>query len=263
MRYLRAFVKLVLIALATLFCYLLILPGVILGLTGLNTNGWKTYFLSLWGKLTCAIIGLKVKVKGKAPKPPFFIVSNHLSYLDIMMLISELRCLFIAKSEVMSWPIFGFMTRTVGMLFVDRSKRTDVRRVNKLISKNINSKQGLLLFPEGTTSPGYEVMPFKASLLAYPAEQEMPVFYATITYSTPEGDIPAYESVCWWGDAGFISHFFNMLKLKKIYGTITFAEHPVIHSDRKQLAQLLFEGVASNFDPVIDYSDYAEKYLSS
>ena len=241
----------------------MVLPASILTAIGINARAWSSYFLSLWGKLICLIIRLKITTEGTPPEPPFFIVSNHLSYVDIMMLISKIRCLFVAKSEVMSWPIFGFMTKTVGMLFVDRSKRSDVTRVNKLISKNITKHNGILLFPESTTSAGYEVMPFKASLLAYPAEQKMPVFYATIGYSTPPSEQPAYMSVSWWGEVPFFSHFLNLLKLKKISGHVTFGEAPVIHSDRKELARLLQEKVSSNFDPVIDYSEYAEEHLGS
>ena len=263
MVYFRVFYKLLLICLATVFCYLVILPASILTAVGINARAWSSYYLSLWGKLVCMILRLKVTTSGVAPKPPFFIVSNHLSYVDVMMLISKLRCLFVAKSEVMSWPVFGFMTKTVGMLFIDRSKRSDVTRVNKLISKNITNHNGILLFPESTTSAGYEVMPFKASLLAYPAAQKMPVFYATIGYSTPPSEQPAYMAVSWWGEMPFFSHFLNLLKLKKISGHVTFGEAPVIHDDRKELAKLLHERVSSNFDPIIDYLEYAEKHPGS
>jgi len=138
-----------------------------------------------------------------------------------------------------------------------------VKRVNNLISDNLNQSQGILLFPESTTSAGIEVLPFKASLLAFPSEQEVPVHYATITYETTESDPHASDSVCWWGDITFPSHLFELLKLKRIKGTIKFGDEPILKSNRKQLAEVLHEKVHSQFIPVIDKKEYADKYGSS
>ncbi len=256
-------IKLLLIMLVTVFCYLLVLPGYVFSLIGLKGRAWSTYFLSLWGALMCKVIRLEITVHGTPPKPPFFFVSNHLSYVDIMMLISKLRCVFVAKNDVLSWPLFGFMTRTVGMLFVNRNKRSDVKRVNKLISDNITEEQGILLFPESTTSGGFKVLPFKASLLVYPAENNIPVHYSTIRYETPEGEINASDSVCWWGDVTFLSHFTDLLKLKKIYGTITFGDEPILNNDRKLLAEHLYRKVSEGFVPIIEQSEHAKQYSSS
>ncbi len=239
------------------------MTGHIISLFGLPGRKWSVYFLRKWGASVCFILNLDVKVQGNPPEPPFFLVSNHLSYVDIMMLLSKLKCVFIAKSDVANWPFFGFMTRTVGMLFVNREKRSDVKRVNDLIARNINEAQGLLLFPESTTSAGKEVLPFKASLLAYPAEMKMPVHYASITYATAKGEPHASNSVCWWGDVTFFSHFIDLLKLKKISGTISFGDEPILENDRKELAKELYKKVNSQFIPVIDKKEYAEIHGSS
>ncbi len=258
MRLITAFFKLFLILISTVFFYLLIIMGIPLSVFGLNNTRWRAFFLSKWGAVMCLIIGLRVEVKGTPPEPPYFMVSNHLSYTDIFMLISKTKSVFIAKSEVLSWPMFGFMSKTVGMLFVDRSKRTDVKRVNELISERINESQGILLFPEGTTTSGAEIIPFKASLLAYPAELNMPVHYVTISYSTPSDEIHASESVCWWRDITFASHLIELLKLRKIYGTITFGDEPIRNNDRKELANDLYEKSKEQFIPVIDNFEYAK-----
>lgn len=258
MRLFRAFVKLLLICISTAFFYLIIIVSLFFSITGLNGKKWAVYFLSVWGSVICTIIGLKVTVNGTAPKPPYFLVSNHLSYIDIFMLISRTRSVFIAKSEVLSWPIFGFMSQTVGMLFVDRNKRTDVKRVNELISKRISNTQGILLFPEGTTSDGSTILPFKASLLAYPAEKNIPVHCVTIHYSTLESEPHASESVCWWRDITFKSHFLELLKLKKIYGKMCFANEPINNNDRKVLAKELHDQAIKEFIPVIENSTHEQ-----
>jgi 1-acyl-sn-glycerol-3-phosphate acyltransferase len=250
MRYLIAIGKLFLICLSTVFFYLIIVIGLFFSLIGFKGRKWSAFFLSVWGSTICKIIGLSIEVKGEAPKPPFFLVSNHLSYVDIFMFIAKTRSVFIAKNEVLSWPIFGFMSHTVGMLFIDRNKKTDVKRVNDQISKKISEAQGILLFPEGTTSNGSSILPFKASLIAYPSDNSLPVHYATINYSTPLNEEKASESVCWWRDVSFPSHFLELLKLKRIYGSIHFGEHPITNTDRKDLAKELYVKSTNQFIPV-------------
>lgn len=263
MRLFIACIKLFLICISTTFFYLVLILGLFFSLIGLNGRKWLAYFLSAWGSSICRIMRLEVEVKGEPPTPPYFLISNHLSYIDVFMMISKTKSVFIAKNEVLSWPIFGFMSHTVGMLFVDRNKRTDVKRVNELISKRISEAQGILLFPEGTTSNGSKILPFKASLLAYPAENNLPVHYATIHYSTPESEPHASESVCWWTDITFPSHFIELLKLRKIYGTINFGSEPIANKDRKILATNLFEKANEQFIPVIENSAYAKQNSSS
>jgi len=258
MRLIIALLKLCMILIATVFFYVLIIVGIPLSIFGINSKSWRAYFLSKWGAAVCRIIGLEVEVSGNPPEPPYFMVSNHLSYIDIFMFISKTKSVFIAKSEVLSWPMFGFMSKTVGMLFVDRSKRTDVKRVNELISERINESQGILLFPEGTTTSGAEVLPFKASLLAYPAELGLPVHYATISYTTSQDERHASESVCWWRDITFASHFLELLKLSKIYGTITFGDEPISNNDRKELANDLYDKSKEQFIPLIENFEYAK-----
>lgn len=258
MRLIIALFKLFMIILATAFFYLLIITGIPISIFGINSKRWRAFFLQKWGVAMCWIIGLKVEVNGTPPVPPYFMVSNHLSYVDIFLLISKTKSVFIAKSEVLSWPMFGFMSKTVGMLFVDRSKRTDVKRVNELISERINEFQGILLFPEGTTTSGAKILPYKASLLAYPAELGMPVHYATISYTTPVDEINASESVCWWRDITFTSHFLDLLTLSKIYATITFGAEPITNNERKELANDLYKKSKEQFIPVIENFEYAK-----
>jgi 1-acyl-sn-glycerol-3-phosphate acyltransferase len=240
------------IFISTAFFYLIVILGIPFSIIGLKGRKWSAYFLSIWGAVICKIIRLDVKVEGEAPDPPFFLVANHLSYIDVFMMISKTKSVFIAKNEVLSWPIFGFMSHTVGMLFIDRQKRTDVKRVNNQISNRISESQGILLFPEGTTSNGSKILPFKASLLAYPADNNLPVHYATIRYSTPENESFAADLVCWWTDITFPSHFLKLLKLKKINGTIRFGNDPIINNDRKELAKSFYDKAISQFVPVID-----------
>ena len=252
----RAFLRLVCFFLVSLITVIVVAAGnLLLGIFNREwAVSWKNRVIKSWAWMTGFIIGLRLTKKGEPPEPPFFLVSNHLSYIDVVLLWRYLDATFVAKSEVKSWPFFGWGTRTLGVLFIDRDLKRDVRRMNERISQNISDRQGVILFPEGTSTKGEEVASFNASLLQYPAEREMPVHYASLSYRTSSGQQPAERSVCWWGDMEFIPHFWNLLKLKRFSGSITFGESPVVANDRKELGEKLRAAVLEGFVPVVEDS---------
>ncbi|MFO7847071.1 MAG: lysophospholipid acyltransferase family protein [Balneolaceae bacterium] len=203
-----------------------------------------------WSLGVAFIFNVDIKSEGQPPKAPFFLVSNHLSYLDIVPLFLHLKCTFVAKKEVRSWPVLGFMVSAVGVIFIDRSRRGDVKRVNELLDNSLNEHQGLIVFPEGTSSAGEEVLPFHSSLLQIPATANVPVHYCTLYYETAEGDLPAVDSVCFFGAREpFTHHILKFAKTKKIICNIRFGPEPVQSSDRKELAYQLHHKIKSIFEP--------------
>jgi 1-acyl-sn-glycerol-3-phosphate acyltransferase len=213
MRHIVASFKVVLILIVTLFFYSLIMITLVFVPLGANYEKYRGFLLNYWGKTICMIMGVRFQVSGNIPDPPFFLVSNHLSYFDIFVLFSQLRCLFVAKSDVKHWPLIGFIVKTCGILFIDRQNKRDITRVNNDISNNINDNQGIIVFPEGTTSPGTKVLKFRTPLLEYPASMNFPVSYVALSYQTPESEEPAYRSVCWWNETPFFVHFYIQWKV--------------------------------------------------
>ncbi|MEL7834576.1 lysophospholipid acyltransferase family protein [Fodinibius sp. Rm-B-1B1-1] len=211
---------------------------------------WKNKVIKWWARWSSKVLGFNIKVTGNPPEAPFFLVSNHLSYVDVIPLWYYLDATFIAKSEIKSWPFFGWATQKLGVLFIDRQLRSDVKRMNKQIADSINAEQGVILFPEGTSSKGKKVLPFKSSLLNYPAEKNMPVHYASISYRSLDTDRPAWSHVCWWGDMSFLPHFWELLKIKHIEVIIDFGES-ISAKDRKVLSSKLQKAVSKSFKPVI------------
>lgn len=212
---------------------------------------WKNRIITIWAYLTAQILGLSITSEGTPPRPPFFLVSNHLSYIDVIPLWYFLDGTFIAKSEVSKWPFFGWGTRTLGVLFINRTLQSDVRRMNRRIADTISNSQGIILFPEGTSSKGERVLPFNSSLLNYPAKKKMPVSSAVISYRSTDADRPAWSHVCWWGDMAFLPHFWELLKIKKVDVRIRFGDKRTA-SDRKKLSKMLHEQVSQLFIPIVD-----------
>lgn len=200
---------------------------------------WRNRCLKFWGLYAMKCLGVNIEIEGTPPKPPFFLVSNHLSYIDIPIYYYALKTTFVAKSEIKHWPVLGFMARTLGIIFIDRTRKRDLYRVNSIISDKINHHQGVVLFPEGRTSPGDEIMPFRPSLLQYPVEANFDVHYAVIRYETGKDDPPARETVSWWQDVSLMEHLMGLASNRSITATVTFGQKSLKNSNRKILASEL------------------------
>jgi 1-acyl-sn-glycerol-3-phosphate acyltransferase len=258
MKGIKVCVRLIGLIVVTFYFYLLILLRYPLKYAGVDSLGWGAKMRSKWGKYVCKVVGAEIVIKGTPPETPFFLVSNHLSYADIWVLYSKLKCTFIAKSELKKWPLIGFMLATSGIIFVDRSKRSDVRRVNDEISRNLNEHQGIALFPEGTTSAGSSLLPFKSALLQFPAYKNIPVHSASINYETHPKDKPAFQMISWWDDTPFPVHFLRLLTLRKWKATITYAEEAVSSDNRKLLTLQAREQIESVFEPTVSEKELQE-----
>jgi 1-acyl-sn-glycerol-3-phosphate acyltransferase len=181
---------------------------------------------------------LNVKIKTNGPVPGRgLVVSNHLSYLDILVLSAITPAVFVSKSEVKHWPIFGWFARLSGTLFVNRTRRSDVARLNQQIAHVLDAGVPVVLFPEGTSSDGSHVLPFKSSLLEPVLRQDHPLCAALIRYSLNDG--LASEDVCYWGEMTFIPHFLNLLSKRRVRVSVSFAPIDETPGCRKDLARHL------------------------
>jgi 1-acyl-sn-glycerol-3-phosphate acyltransferase len=165
------------------------------------------------------------------------LASNHLTYLDIITIGSLMPTVFVSKAEVKNWPVFGWCAQRGGTLFIDRTRRADVSRISAEIRDVLDTGQVVVLFPEGTSSNGHEVLPFKSSLLEPVCASEHPLCVAHISYELDQGSVE--NDVCYWGGMTFFPHMLRLMALKNIRAHIRFA--PIVNraSDRKELARQL------------------------
>ncbi len=210
---------------------------------------WQGRLLRLWSRALLGVFGVRVTWKGPEPEPPFLLAANHLGYLDILVLASRLHTTFVAKAEIAGWPVLGPLCGSFGTLFVDRSRKSDIPRLLGRLERALAAGSGVVFFPEGTSSPGVDVLPFRSPLLALPAASGHPVHAAALTYRTRPGDRPAHLSVCWWGDMPFGSHLLPLLGLARIEAIVAVAPEPLVDADRKALALALREAVCREFTP--------------
>jgi 1-acyl-sn-glycerol-3-phosphate acyltransferase len=190
---------------------------------------------------TLRAMGVEVSARGHVPGCGL-LVSNHLSYLDILVLSSITPAVFVAKSEVRRWPVFGWLARRAGTLFIERAKRGDVARVNDEAARLLETGLLLVIFPEGTSSDGREVLPFRSSLLEPIVGRRHPLSVAHISYEVEDGD--ASEDVCYWGDMTFGPHVLKLLGKGRVWASVTFTAVENKADSRKELARQLHSEVS-------------------
>jgi len=185
---------------------------------------------------TLRAIELQVDVTGELPARGL-IVSNHLSYLDIVVLSTAVPCVFVSKAEIAAWPIFGSYARWAGSVFVKRKDRSDVGRANAGIRDALQDGVPVVLFPEGTTTDGQRVLRFHSTMLQPAIEAAVPVTPCALHYELEDGD-PAREA-CWWGNMTLLPHLWNLLGKRTFRARVTFGEPIQASGDRKSLSAVL------------------------
>lgn len=216
---------------------------------GLLSRGIPYYY----HRLVCMIIGLKLEVRGtRSTEAPTLYVGNHVSYLDIETLGSTIPCSFIAKQEVATWPFFNILAKLQRTVFVERRTRA-TRESRDSIMSRLEAGDSLILFPEGTSSDGTRVLPFRSALFAAaqvtPGGKPLRVQPFTVAYTRLDG-IPLGRYwrpyFTWYGDMELAGHLWNVCKLGECSVTITFHE-PVditMFGDRKKLCDHCFRMIS-------------------
>jgi len=201
----------------------------------------------LWSKAICLIFGIHVRGTGRQKKGGGFTVSNHLGYTDIFVLGSLGPTAFLSNHEVRGWPLFGWVAMLGGVVFVNRnSKRAALGAIREL-ERKIGSGVSVALFPEGSTSDGRAVRPFKSAFFNIPVRLGIPVFPAGLKYSDQ-----VVNDVAWHGHTPLIPHFWRFAGLGRIDVTVNFGpainpgsgDMPVVEA-RKRLSSLAHESVVS------------------
>ncbi len=170
------------------------------------------------------------------------IAANHLSYLDIIVIASVAPGVFVSKNEVRYWPLIGLLSTWSGTLYLKRTQRSDVARINRAVGTALQEKRRVIVFPEGTSSDGRQVLPFHASLFSPAVTTQSTTTPCRLRYQEPGND-PEHR-ICYWGDMLFLTHFLNLLCLERIQAELRFFDSLPPATHRKQLAADCYELVS-------------------
>ena len=198
---------------------------------------WITQFVcvsSLW------VMGLRLRQKGKAMQEPGALVANHGSWLDIYTLNACARIYFVSKADVARWPGIGWLARATGTVFINR-RPGEARAQQELFEARLRAGHHLLFFPEGTSTDGQRILPFKSTLFAAffapDLKDSMSIQPVSVVYHAPRGKDPRFHG--WWGGMPFGPHFKQMMGAPR-GGAVDVIFHDPIRvadmQDRKRLA---------------------------
>ncbi len=197
------------------------------------------------------ILGMGFSTSGELMREPGAVVANHSSWLDIFTLNARKRIYFVSKAEVAKWPGIGWLARATGTVFIERNPRRAVEQT-EMFQQRLLAGHKLLFFPEGTSSDGLRVLPFKSTLFAAFLTPELRdilfVQPVTVIYHAPTGKSPRYYG--WWGDMELAPHLLKTLATSP-QGRVEVIYHPPVRvadfSDRKALAAHLETQVRAGF----------------
>lgn len=210
----------------------------------------KSYFKGL-----ILFFGIKINLYGDKQKKNVIYFCNHTSYLDILILGSQLNALFVAKSEIAKWPIINKLTALGKTIFVNRKQHLKARNQVSKISKFLDSGYNIIIFPEGTSGDGTRILPFKSSLFEIgmiSSNKEIQVQPVSLTYTSFDG-LPINRIFrpffAWYGSMDLIPHVWNFIGLGNCEVKLHFHEpkKAKFFSNRKEACSYCYEKINKQF----------------
>lgn len=186
-------------------------------------------------------MGVECSVSGKLPESGA-VVSNHLSYLDILVYGAVRPFVMVAKSEVKGWPLLGWVTARAGTVYVRRGgEPSTYGGVNAAMAAAYRTGLPVLFFPEGTTTDGQSgVLPFRRGLFHSVLKERVRLQTAAVRYELVQPgneNASVARDVCWWGDAYLGPHLFRLLGLRGVRAEIQFGDEVMARADRFVLSE--------------------------
>jgi 1-acyl-sn-glycerol-3-phosphate acyltransferase len=199
-----------------------------------------------WAAGFLNILNIKLFCNGKPPSietQRVLFAANHVSWLDICVLLAACPTRFVAKAEIRNWPVIGLLSRNVGTLFIKRTKRSDTMRINQHISDVLTAGDYVTIFPEGTTSDGNMLRHFHASLLQSAATVGVQLYPVAIRYRNMEGKICKEAAYI---DPSLLLSLRQILSQTRIDVDVMFLE-PIASSgkNRRELARFSEQAIAN------------------
>jgi lyso-ornithine lipid O-acyltransferase len=209
----------------------------------------------LWARACLRILGLKInlhRLSDDLHSTGRLLVGNHQSYLDVVIIASVFPTLFVAKVEVGRWPLFGWLSKLGGTIFVDREDARSGVKCAYRVSRALRDGMNVQVFPEATTGDGSTVLPFNGLFFASAVRARAPLLPLTIKFQSVNGrpaDREALDTVCWYGEMNFARHFWNLLNIESAEVSLMINESikPARAQRAKVLAQLARERVFRSF----------------
>lgn len=204
-----------------------------------------------WSRQLVGICGVRMRfdqTQQAAPVSPALIICNHISWLDIFVINTLHSCRFVAKSDIRSWPLIGWLCEHTGTIFIARGRARDVRRIYEGLVKSIHDGERVAFFPEGTTAPQGTVLPFHANLFEAAIEAEVPVQPYAIRYLDADGQL--HDAADFVGDMNFVQSVIAIMNSGGMTAElIRLPPISTMGAHRRELAQVAHDTIAGALAP--------------
>lgn len=176
-----------------------------------------------WIKSFAGIVNLKIEVQGQPAQQPALLIGNHISWLDILAVGQAAPGHFVAKSDILSWPVVGYLSAQAEAIFIRRGDKHHIRAVTEQMAWLLRQNCNLFVFPEGTTTRGDRLLPFHASLMQPALLTRAPVQPFSLQYKGESKHHAPFVD-----DHAFLAHLLKILALPRVDVRLTF--HPPIET---------------------------------
>lgn len=221
MRPVLLFIRAVAFIVLTLGCTLTVVIGRLIGLS----HEFSLSVQQFWSRAMLWSWGVRTVLHGNPPKGGL-LMANHQSYLDIWMIPKYTISVFVAKAEVRKMALVGWGASSVNTVYVDRSDKESRKRTREAIADRLRKGRSVIIFPEGTTHSGKELLTFRPGMFHAAAEEGFPIVPVAICYEE--------DRLAWVDDDPIGSHFFRNFGVPSTTAHITFGE-PVTGTDAEAM----------------------------
>jgi 1-acyl-sn-glycerol-3-phosphate acyltransferase len=242
-------IRIIFIALAFVALTLVLLPFQLIGIA--FDLRLQRSIPHLYHRILCALIGVRIREVGRrSTASPLLILSNHVSWLDICVITALAPVVFVAKSEVAGWPVFGWLARLQRTIFINRQARHQTGAATREIADRLLGGDAVVLFAEGTSSDGIRVLPFRSSLVGavhhalgtgthHTHVTVQPMSLAYVGYGGVPMGRALRERIAWYGDADLIPHLLRVLSSGAVDVTVSWGDATAydMDTDRKVIAR--------------------------
>ena len=220
MRPLRSFIRILLFLLLCVATTLYLLVGLGLGRliswTVDRKRAWiHKHFVAFVTRVQ-RIMGMRITWEGELPKHPAVVMGNHRSYVDAILFPVSFPVVYVARKETKSWPIIGWGATILGTIWVDRKSKDSRRATRQTVRDRLAEGMGIVIFPEGTTHRGPELLGYRPGMFYTCAEEGFPIVPVALEYKDP--------NIAWVGNTWFIPHAFHHFGAKHIDIAVRFGE---------------------------------------
>jgi 1-acyl-sn-glycerol-3-phosphate acyltransferase len=173
-----------------------------------------------WCRALLDILGLRLAVDGAVAPGGVLLVANHVSWVDVIALNAVSPASFVSKDDVVRWPLIGWLLPRTDTLLLRRNRPRDAQRIGAAIADRLAAGRRIVLFPEGTTTDGNQVLPFSAALLEAAVAQRAPVQPIAIAYLERDGT--ASRAPVYAGDTSFLQSLLTIVEADALTARVRF-----------------------------------------